>query len=154
MVDVGRKAPTARSAVAVGRVEFEPGVLERVLAGDAPKGEVLATARVAAIQAAKRTADLVPMCHPLRLDHVQVDFQPLAGQDAILVQAAVRATDRTGVEMEALVAVTTAALVIYDMTKALAKGSRITGIRLVEKTGGKSGDWRASDREGVLDPRD
>lgn len=147
MVDVGAKPMTARMAVAGATLRFLPGVLAAVIAGDGPKGEVLGTARIAAVQAAKRTADLVPMCHPLRLDEVAVDFAPREADDALDVRATVRATDRTGVEMEALMAASTAALVIYDMTKALSKATRITDLQLLEKQGGKSGDWRRNDQE-------
>lgn len=145
MVDVGQKSITRRTATARAEVRFAPGVLARALAADAPKGEVLPVARVAAIQAAKRTAELIPMCHPLRLDKVGVTFEVHEALGMITVDATVTATDRTGVEMEALQAASTAALTIYDMTKSLSKGTRIEALRLLRKTGGKSGDWTEGD---------
>ncbi len=143
MVDVGQKQATSRTARAAGRILFPKGVLEQIVDSNGPKGEVFGTARIAAIQAAKRTAELIPLCHPLRLDKIAVDFDVLPEQQVVIIEATVKATDRTGVEMEALQAVSTAALVIYDMSKALSKGIRIENIRLLEKTGGKSGDWSA-----------
>ncbi len=142
MVDIGEKPVTRRTATAVARVAMSAPVLAAALAGDGPKGEVLGTARIAAIQAAKRTSELVPLCHPIRLDEITVGFEPDRARGVLVVHTRACATDRTGVEMEALVAATTAALVIYDMTKALDKATSIESVQLVEKTGGKSGDWR------------
>ncbi len=143
MVDVGHKPATTRTARATARVLFPQGVLAQLLASDAPKGELLGTARIAAIQAAKRTSELIPLCHPLRLDKIGVSFEADPEAGTLDITAEVKATDRTGVEMEALQAVSTAALVVYDMGKALSKEIRIEQIRLLEKTGGKSGDWVA-----------
>lgn len=141
MVDVGAKPATPRLAVASGRIRMTPAALEAIRAGDAPKGDVLGTARIAAIMAAKRTGELVPMCHPLALDAVAVDFAWEV--DAIRVTASASLTGRTGVEMEAIVAATMALVTIYDMAKALDKAMVIEDVRLIEKRGGKSGHWRA-----------
>lgn len=143
MVDVGAKPATARLAVASGRIRMSMAALEAIRKGDAPKGDVLGTARIAAIMAAKRTGDLIPMCHPLALDAVNVDFS--WEQDAIRATASASLTGRTGVEMEAIVAVTMALVTIYDMAKALDKAMVIEQVRLIEKRGGKSGHWRATD---------
>ncbi|MHC4472657.1 MAG: cyclic pyranopterin monophosphate synthase MoaC [Planctomycetota bacterium] len=140
MVDVGDKEETERAALAEGRVEMAPETLARVLEGGLPKGDVIATARIAGIQAAKRTPDLVPLCHPVRSTSVDVQIEP-EGEDALLIRARTRARDRTGVEMEALAAVSAAGLTVYDMVKAVDRGARITGIRLLEKSGGRSGRW-------------
>jgi cyclic pyranopterin phosphate synthase len=141
MVDVGAKAETQRLAVASGRIAMTAQALAAIRAGDAPKGDVLGTARIAGIMAAKRTADLIPMCHPLTIDAVNLDF---AFEDsAIRATATASLTGRTGVEMEAITAVSIALVTIYDMAKALDKGMVIGEIRLVEKRGGKSGPWRA-----------
>lgn len=139
MVDVGAKPETARTARASGRIELKPSTLKRLLAGDLPKGEALAVARLAAIQAVKRTADLIPLCHPLRITSVEVEFTPL--DSALGIDVLVRAFDRTGVEMEALTAVTVAALTIYDMCKAIDREMCITEVRLEEKSGGRSGTF-------------
>lgn len=141
MVDVGGKAATRRSAVATGHIRMMPATLQAVRDGSGPKGDVLAAARIAAIMAAKKTGDLIPLCHPLALDSVTVDFA--FGDNAITVSATASLTGKTGVEMEALTAVSVALLTIYDMAKALEKGMVIDGIRLLTKTGGKSGDWHA-----------
>jgi len=141
MVDVAAKASTRRTATARARVVFPAGVLERVLAGDGPKGPIEEVARVAGILAAKRTAELIPMCHPLGLDHVDVRFEA-QGPDTLEVVCQAALDGKTGVEMEGLVGATLAALTVYDMTKALDKGIRIESIELLEKTGGKSGTWR------------
>jgi cyclic pyranopterin phosphate synthase len=143
MVDVGAKPATSRLAVASGRIRMAASAIEAIRAGDAPKGDVLGTARIAGIMAAKRTGDLIPMCHPLALDSVSVDFawEP----DAIRVTASASLTGKTGVEMEAIVAATMALVTIYDMAKALDKAMVIEDVRLIEKRGGKSGHWRASD---------
>jgi cyclic pyranopterin phosphate synthase len=140
MVDVGEKPESARLAVAACRVLLQPATLRRILDGELPKGDVLPVARLAGIQAVKRTADLIPLCHPLRITAVSVALTP-AGPDAIEIRAEVHAHDRTGVEMEALTAVTVAALTLYDMCKAVDRGLRITDVRLVEKRGGRSGTW-------------
>ena len=141
MVDVGEKAVTARTAVAQGHIRLSTQALAAILEGAAKKGDVLATARIAGIMAAKRTSDLIPLCHPLPLSSVSVDLAP--GDGRITATATARTTGRTGVEMEALTAVSVALLTLYDMAKALDRGMVIEGVRLLEKRGGKSGDWRA-----------
>jgi len=141
MVDIGAKAATARQAIASGRVRMSPQALAAIRAGDAPKGDVLAAARIAGIMAAKRTADLIPLCHPLALDAVTLDFAFEEG--ALRATATASLTGRTGVEMEALTAASVALLTIYDMAKALDKAMVIDSVRLIDKRGGKSGDWRA-----------
>ena len=143
MVEVGAKPETARSATAKGRAEMSDEARAAIFAGAAPKGDVLAAARIAGIMAAKKTAELIPLCHPLALTSVTLDFVPT--ETGIEATAKVALTGRTGVEMEALTAVSVALLTVYDMAKALDKAMVIGGIRLVEKTGGKSGDWRAAD---------
>ena len=141
MVDVGSKPKTARVAIASGRIAMSAEALEAIRDGDAPKGDVIGTARIAGIMAAKRTGDLIPLCHPLALDAVNVDF---AFEDsAIRATATASLTGRTGVEMEAMVAVSTALLTIYDMAKAIDKGMVIGEVRLIEKRGGKSGVWKS-----------
>jgi cyclic pyranopterin phosphate synthase len=142
MVDVSAKPETAREAVARATLKMKPSTLRAVRAGNAPKGDVLGTARTAGILAAKRTSELIPLCHPLRLTKVDVTFDDGRGNGTLGLEARVRTVDKTGVEMEALTAVTVAALTIYDMVKALEKGVRITNVELVEKSGGKSGTWR------------
>ena len=141
MVDVGAKAVTARVAVAEGRIAMSAEALAAVRDGSGPKGDVLAAARIAGIMAAKRTGELIPLCHPLALDAVNVDFtfEP----DGIRVEVRVVLTGKTGVEMEAMTAVSVALLTVYDMAKALDKAMVISGVRLLAKSGGKSGDWRA-----------
>jgi cyclic pyranopterin monophosphate synthase len=146
MVDVGDKAETVRSATAAGEVVMRPETLAVILAGDAKKGDVLGTARLAGIMAAKRTHELIPLCHPLLLTKVAVEIEPDPALPGLKVSATARLTGRTGVEMEALTAVSVACLTIYDMAKAIDKGMVVSNIRLVEKTGGKSGDFRAGDR--------
>ena len=141
MVDVGAKDVTARLAVARGRIETSAGTLRRIMDGDLPKGDVLAVARTAAIMAAKQTPSLIPLCHPLPLDSVEVEFEPV-GDTTLEVRATVRVTARTGAEMEALTAVAVGALTVYDMVKAIDRGVSIHAVELVEKSGGKSGDWR------------
>jgi cyclic pyranopterin monophosphate synthase len=141
MVDVSAKADTIREAVAEGRITMTAEALAAIRDGSAKKGDVLATARIAGIMAAKKTADLIPLCHPLMLTKVSVDFTIEA--DGVRVTALVRLSGQTGVEMEALTAASVALLTIYDMAKALDKGMVISGIRLLSKSGGKSGDWRA-----------
>jgi len=140
MVDVGAKPETERVAIASGVVLMEIATAKAVRAGTIGKGDVLGVARIAAIQAAKRTSDIIPLCHPLRITGVDVDLR--VSNNAIYIMATVRAYDRSGVEMEALAAVTAAALTIYDMCKAIDRGMAITDIRLDEKRGGKSGTWQ------------
>ncbi|MFB9950816.1 cyclic pyranopterin monophosphate synthase MoaC [Rhizobium puerariae] len=142
MVDVGDKAETSRSATAEGYVRMQPETLALIREGNAKKGDVIGTARLAGIMAAKKTADLVPLCHPLMLTRVSVDIVEDAGLPGLRVAATAKLTGRTGVEMEALTAVSVACLTIYDMAKAADKGMEIGGIRLLEKTGGKSGIYR------------
>lgn len=141
MVDVGAKPETARRAVAAGRIRMAATALGAIRDGSGPKGDVLAAARIAGIMAAKKTGELIPLCHPLALDAVTVDFAFEDG--AIAVTAAASLTGRTGVEMEAMTAAAIALLTIYDMAKAIDKGMVIEQVRLTEKTGGKSGAWRA-----------
>ena len=141
MVDVGAKAVTARMAVAGGRIAMSAQALAAIREGSAKKGDVLATARIAGILAAKRTSDLIPLCHPLPVSSVSVELALEA--DGVAVTATVATTGQTGVEMEALTAVSVALLTIYDMAQALDRGMRIGDVRLLEKRGGKSGDWRA-----------
>ena len=141
MVDVGAKAATHRVAVATGRITMSAQALAAIRTGDAPKGDVLGTARIAAIMAAKRTGELIPLCHPLALDAVNVDFA--FEDDAVRATATASLTGKTGVEMEAMVAVSTALLTIYDMAKAIDKAMVIGEVRLIAKRGGKSGDWKA-----------
>ena len=145
MVDVSAKPETDRSALARARVVFPAGVLATVRAGRGPKGPIEEVARTAGILAAKRTGELVPLCHPLGLDHVDVTFEVEGeGEEAWLeVRCRARTRGRTGVEMEALVGAATAALTVYDMAKGLDKGIRITDVELLEKTGGRSGTWRS-----------
>jgi cyclic pyranopterin phosphate synthase len=143
MVDVGGKAESQRLAVAEGRIAMSPAALEAIRDGNVPKGDVLAAARIAGIMAAKKTAELIPLCHPLALDAVHVDFALEA--EGVRVTASASLTGRTGVEMEAMTAVSVALLTIYDMAKAIDKGMVISGIRLIEKRGGKSGLWKAAD---------
>jgi cyclic pyranopterin phosphate synthase len=143
MVDVSAKAETVREATARGRVSMQPETLALIVEGRMPKGDVLAVARVAGIMAAKRTPDLVPLCHPLPISGVEVSLTPDHASLGIDIEATVRTTGRTGVEMEALTAVTVAALTVYDMCKAVERGMRIESVRLVAKSGGKSGDFRA-----------
>jgi cyclic pyranopterin phosphate synthase len=140
MVDVSAKPVTAREAVARGRIVVAPAAVRLAAAGRLPKGGVVEVARLAGIQAAKRTAEAIPLCHPLALTHVDVDVRP--GQDGFQIEARVRTDARTGAEMEALHAVAVAALTVYDMVKAADRGMTITDIRLVKKTGGKSGEYR------------
>ncbi len=141
MVDVGDKPPTRRVAVAEGRIRMQPDTLALIESGGHAKGDVLAVARVAGIMAAKKTADLIPLCHPLALSRVQVELSPDAGLPGIHCTATVATTGPTGVEMEALTAVQIALLTVYDMCKAVDRGMEIDAVRLLEKRGGKSGDW-------------
>jgi cyclic pyranopterin phosphate synthase len=143
MVDVGSKDETERTAVAEGAVSMLPETLKLILDGNAKKGDVIATARIAGIMAAKKTHELIPLCHPLLLTKVSVDIEPDEALPGLRVTALARVTGKTGVEMEALTAVSVACLTIYDMAKAADRGMVIGGVRLVEKTGGKSGDFKA-----------
>jgi cyclic pyranopterin phosphate synthase len=141
MVDVSDKAATAREAVAEGFVRMSPATLALALSGEGRKGDVRAVAEIAGVMAAKRTAELIPMCHPLALSKVEVRVEPAEG--GLAVSARVKTTGPTGVEMEALTAVSVACLTLYDMLKAAEKGMVIEAVRLLEKSGGKSGDWKA-----------
>ncbi|MFV2145012.1 MULTISPECIES: cyclic pyranopterin monophosphate synthase MoaC [Isoptericola] len=142
MVDVSAKDVTTRQATARGVLRTRPDVVERIASGELPKGEAIATARIAGIMGAKRTPDLVPLCHPLPLAGVEIDIAPVSGSaGAVEITATVKTTGRTGVEMEALTAVTVAGLTLYDMIKAVDKAATLTDIEVVAKSGGKSGDW-------------
>jgi cyclic pyranopterin phosphate synthase len=143
MVDVSAKPATERVAVAEGRVVMTKATLELILSGNAKKGDVLGTARIAGIMAAKRTHELIPLCHPLALSKVALDIEPDPKLPGCVVRATVKVLGPTGVEMEALTAVSVACLTVYDMIKAAERGARIEGIHLVEKSGGKSGHYRA-----------
>jgi len=143
MVDVGAKPATERRALARAAVRVSPETARAVAEGSAPKGDVLATARIAGIQAAKRTAELIPLCHPLALAYVGVEAE--VHRDEVVVTAEARATGPTGVEMEALTAAAVAALTVYDMVKGIERGATITAVELLEKSGGRSGAWRRSD---------
>ncbi|NMG38511.1 cyclic pyranopterin monophosphate synthase MoaC [Chelativorans sp. ZYF759] len=143
MVDVGAKDETVRTAVAEGRVRMRPETLDLILAGNAKKGDVIGIARIAGIMAAKKTHELIPLCHPLLLTKVTVDIEPDHALPGLRVTGRARVTGKTGVEMEALTAVSVACLTIYDMAKAVDREMSVEGIRLLEKTGGKSGDFRA-----------
>lgn len=143
MVDVGSKEVTARTAVAEGLIRMNAAALEALSNGNHPKGDAIAAARIAGIMAAKKTGELIPLCHPLALESVTVDFTTESG--GIRVRSEATLTGKTGVEMEAMTAVSVALLTLYDMGKSLDKGMRIEAIRLLEKTGGKSGTWRSAD---------
>ncbi|MEX0346765.1 MAG: cyclic pyranopterin monophosphate synthase MoaC [Rhizobiaceae bacterium] len=142
MVDVGEKAITSRSATAIGSVRMKPETLQTILAGDAKKGDVIGTARLAGIMAAKKTSGLIPLCHPLNLTKVSVEIEPDQGLPGLQVSATAKVDSKTGVEMEALTAASIACLTIYDMAKAIDRAMVIGDIRLVEKSGGKSGHWQ------------
>ncbi|GAB4195588.1 MAG: cyclic pyranopterin monophosphate synthase MoaC [Roseiflexaceae bacterium] len=152
MVDVGGKAETQREAVARGRIHMRPETLRLIIAGGLPKGDVLAAARIAGIMAAKRTWELIPLCHPLLLTHVSLTLDPAPEGDALLIEASVRTNGKTGVEMEALTAVSVAALTIYDMCKAVERGMRISDIRLAEKRGGRSGEIVLEEQQNAEKP--
>ena len=143
MVDVGAKAETERSATAKGLVVMQPETLRRIQSGGVKKGDVLSVARLAGIMGAKRTPDLIPLCHPLALTSVKVDLRLLPERDAVEIEATCKLKGRTGVEMEALTAVSVAALTVYDMCKAVDRGMSIEQVRLTRKSGGKSGDYEA-----------
>ncbi|MDD5274513.1 MAG: cyclic pyranopterin monophosphate synthase MoaC [Methylovulum sp.] len=142
MVDVGSKAVTERVAVTEGYIEMLPETLQLIIAGGHKKGDVLAIARIAGIMASKKTAELIPLCHPLPLTHVEIDLTAQTGQNRIRCQATVKTTGQTGVEMEALTATSCALLTIYDMCKAVDRGMVIQSVQLLEKAGGKSGHWQ------------
>lgn len=148
MVDVGEKPVTHRACVARGVVRMNPDTLARIAEGRIPKGDVLATARIAGIQAAKRTGEWIPLCHPLPLDAVVVELEPDPTDACVRIEARVETHARTGVEMEALVAVSAAALTLYDMCKAVDRAMTVEGVCLVSKRGGKSGEWRREDETG------
>lgn len=141
MVDVGEKSVTRREAVAAGELSMEPATLARILAGDMPKGDVLAVARTAGIMAAKKTSDLIPLCHPLPLDRVEVALDA-CGDDKLEIKVTVSVTAKTGAEMEALTAVTVAGLTVYDMCKAVDRSMTLDNVRLLEKSGGRSGHYK------------
>jgi len=143
MVDVGDKQETTRTAIAEGFVSMQPETLKTILAGNAKKGDVLGTARIAGIMAAKKTHELIPLCHPLPITKVEIDIAPSEKPPGLTIRATVKVTGQTGVEMEALMATSVACLTIYDMVKAVERGMRIEDIHLVEKRGGKSGHYRA-----------
>lgn len=143
MVDVGGKDVTEREAVAQARVSMQPETLRLIVEGGHKKGDVLAVARIAGIQAAKKCADLIPLCHPLMLTSIKVDLSPENDTNSVLIVARCKLAGKTGVEMEALTAASVAALTVYDMCKAVDKGMIIGEVKLLEKTGGKSGEWRA-----------
>ncbi len=144
MVDVGEKPVTVRRAVAQGRIAMNPATLKTIIAGTSKKGDVLGIARIAGIMGSKRTSELVPLCHPLSLTHVGIEFECRVEQSCVDCSAVVETLDRTGVEMEALNAVQIALLTIYDMCKSSDRGMEIQSVRLEEKSGGRSGDWRRS----------
>jgi cyclic pyranopterin phosphate synthase len=143
MVDVAAKPDSHRVAIAVGRIVMRPETLQKIREGTASKGDVLGIARVAAIQGAKRTSELIPLCHPISLSSVSIEFKVLVDDNTVECSAQAETVGRTGVEMEALTAVSVALLTIYDMCKAIDRGMRIEGVRLMEKRGGKSGHWKA-----------
>lgn len=145
MVDVGQKDVTERVAVARGRVTMQAETLGLIIAGNLPKGDVLAVARIAGVMAAKRTSELIPLCHPLPLNQVVVECLPNPDESCVDIEATARVSGKTGVEMEALAAVSVAALTIYDMAKAVDRGMRITDVRLVRKSGGRSGTWESGE---------
>jgi len=144
MVDVSDKASTHRVAIATGCIQMNPNTYELIESGGHKKGDVLGIARIAGIQAAKKTADLIPLCHPIALTHVSIEFQSDRSSHRIYCQARAETTGPTGVEMEALTAIQIALLTIYDMCKAVDRGMVMSDIKLLEKSGGKSGDWKAS----------
>lgn len=147
MVDVGDKPVTHRTAVAQGRVTMNKEAYDRVLEQDVPKGDVFAAARIAGIQAAKKTSELIPLCHPLPVDSIAIDITPEDENTSFVITAAVSCSAKTGVEMEALTAVSIAALTMYDMCKSIDRSIEITGIHLIRKTGGKSGTYECEDKK-------
>ncbi len=144
MINVGQKASTVRIAIADGQITMQPETLNLIIGGTHKKGDVLGLARIAGIMAAKKTSELIPLCHPLMLTHINVDLTPLPDKNAVHCQTTVKTTGQTGVEMEALTAVQIALLTIYDMCKAVDRGMIITEVRLKKKSGGKSGTWERS----------
>jgi cyclic pyranopterin phosphate synthase len=144
MVDVGAKPETARQAVAEGVIRMQPQTLRLIMEGGHKKGDVLGIARIAGIMAAKKTADLIPLCHPIALTRVEIELQPQPDEDSVRCLATAETIGQTGVEMEALTAAQVALLTIYDMCKAVDRGMTIDGVRLLKKSGGKSGDWERS----------
>lgn len=142
MVDIGEKAETARVAVAEGRIDMQPETLSALINGDLKKGDALGTARIAGIMAAKRTSELVPLCHPLSLTHIDVALTPQPDNNCVVCVVQAETRGQTGVEMEALAAVQTALLTVYDMCKALDRGMAINAVQLTRKSGGRSGDWQ------------
>lgn len=147
MVDVSKKAETLREAVVRGSIFMNTKTLKKIMSGDVAKGDVFAVARVAGIMAAKKTSEIIPMCHPLNLSHVEINFFPFEKESRIDIEAKVKIKAQTGVEMEGFVAVTTAGLTIYDMCKAIDRGMVLSDIHLVKKTGGKSGTYTAKRKE-------
>lgn len=147
MVDIGAKQITTRIAVARGSIKMKATTLEMILSGNAKKGDVIATARIAGIMAAKKTPELIPLCHPIALTNVTVDIEPDTTLPGFTIRATTKVEGKTGVEMEALAACSTACLTIYDMAKAVDRGMEILSIRLIEKSGGKSGHWCIGDKE-------
>ena len=145
MVDVGAKTTTDRVAIAEGLITMQPQTLELIMAGGHKKGDVLGIARIAGIMAAKKTSDLIPLCHPIMLTHISVDLTPLPEKQAVHCQTTVKTSGQTGVEMEALFAVQVALITIYDMCKAVDRGMTLENIRLIKKAGGKSGTWERVD---------
>ncbi|MHB8897100.1 MAG: cyclic pyranopterin monophosphate synthase MoaC [Candidatus Geothermincolia bacterium] len=154
MVDVGAKDVTRREARAEAYVKMNAQTLELVTAGGLPKGDVFSTARIAGVMAAKKTSELIPLCHPLRIDSIRVEFEVNREASAVRIESCVVATDRTGVEMEALTAAALAALTVYDMCKAVEKGIEIESVRLLHKSGGKSGTWSPEQEAGKPEARD
>ena len=147
MVDVGEKAETHRVAVASGTIRMLPATLKKILEGSAKKGDVLGVARIAAIQGSKRTSELIPLCHPIPLTRIAVEFEVDQANAAVTCKVTAQTVGRTGVEMEALTATSVALLTVYDMCKAVDRGMEISGIRLLEKAGGKSGHWSADNAD-------
>jgi cyclic pyranopterin phosphate synthase len=143
MVDVGHKPKSQRMAVAEGQIEMHPETLALIQAGDHKKGDVIGVARIAGIMAAKKTPELIPLCHAIALDKISVEFEVIEHENAVKCRVLAKTNSQTGVEMEALVATQIALTTIYDMCKAVDRGMKITGIRLLEKSGGQSGDWKA-----------
>lgn len=146
MVDVGDKPDTLRMAIAAGRVVMQSSTFRAIRDGNVKKGDVFTVARVAGIMAAKKTSDFIPLCHPLPLTHIEIDFTLREAESAVVIHATARTTGKTGVEMEALTAVSIAALTVYDMAKAIDRQMRIEDIRLLQKSGGQSGDYKAEEK--------
>lgn len=153
MVDVTDKKPTLRVAVAQGTVTMHPDTFEKIEQQDVKKGDVLETARIAGVMAAKKTAEIIPMCHPLNITHIQIDFSPDKTDSSIIIEASIRAIDQTGVEMEALTAVAVAALTVYDMCKSYDREMTISEICLLKKSGGKSGTFVRTSKEDTPTPK-